>query len=157
MREIAFDFDVGLVSIREKYNKSGYPIRFINSVIFSFINKDPAIPPRDINKTRVLINLPFCPENEKYAKLFLSKLNNFAENKYTFLILWKTWKLRSLSQLKDKVDNKHCCNVVYEGTCSCGSNYIGITDRNPDLRFDEYNTYTRTHTHPIAKSVRSGD
>ena len=88
---------------------------------------------------RVLINLLFCPENEKYAKLFRSKLNSFTENKYTFLILWKSRKLRSLFQLKDKVDNKHCCNVFYEGTCSCGFNYIGITDRNADLRFDEHN------------------
>ena len=58
---------------------------------------------------------------------------------YVFLILWKTRKLRSLFQLKDKVDSKHCCNVVYEGTCSCGTNYIGITDRNASLRFDEHN------------------
>ena len=42
-----------------------------------------------------------------------------------FIILWKTRKLRPLFQLKDKVDLKHCCNVVYEGTCPC----IGITNR----------------------------
>ena len=41
---------------------------------------------------------------------------------FTFLILWKTRILRSLFQLKGKVDNKHCCNVVYEGICSCGTN-----------------------------------
>ena len=28
---------------------------------------------------------------------------------------------------------------MYEGTCSCGTNYIGITDRNASLRFDEHN------------------
>ena len=80
--------------------KAGYPIKFVNSVISSFINNNSALPPRDINKMRVLINLPFCPENEKYAKLFLSKLSSFTENKYTFLILWKTRKLRSLFPTK---------------------------------------------------------
>ena len=42
-------------------------------------------------------------------------------------------------QLKDKVDSKLCCNVVYVGTCSCGTNYIGVIDRNASLRFDEHN------------------
>ena len=28
---------------------------------------------------------------------------------------------------------------MYEGTCSCGTNYIGITDRNASLGFDEHN------------------
>ena len=37
----------------------------------------------------------------KRSKLFMY---NFTENKYTFLILWKSRKLRSLFQLKDKVD-----------------------------------------------------
>ena len=124
-----------MARIREKYNKAGYPIRFVNSVISSFTNDKPALQPRDINKMRVLIHLQFtCYGNEKYTKLFL-----FKENKFTFLILWKTRKLRSLFQLKDKVDSKHCCNVVYEGTCSCGNNYIGITDRNASLRFDDNN------------------
>ena len=72
MREIASDFEEGLARIREKYNKTGYPIRFVNSVISSFTNDNPAPQPRDINKMRVLINLPICPENEKYTKLFLS-------------------------------------------------------------------------------------
>ena len=82
MREIASDFEEGLARIREKYNKAGYSTRFVNSVISSFTNDNAAPPPpppqqRDINKMRVLINLPFCPENEKYTQLFLSKLNNF--------------------------------------------------------------------------------
>ena len=139
MREITSDFEEGLTKIREKYNKAGYPIRFVNSVISSFTKDTPIPQTKDTSKMRILISLPFCPENEKFAKLFVSKLNNFTENKFTFIILWKTRKSWSLFQLKDKVDSKHCCNVVYEGTCSCGSNYIGITDRNAGLRYDEHN------------------
>ena len=70
--------------------------------------------------------------------LLPSSVKKNSHNKFTFLILWKTRKLRSLLQLKDKVDSKHCCNVVYEGTCSCGTNYISITIRNTSLRFDEH-------------------
>ena len=68
-------------------NKVGYPIRFVYLVISSFINNNPTLPPRDINK--MSINKFICPKNEKYEKLFLSKLNSFTENKYTFIILWK--------------------------------------------------------------------
>ena len=77
------------------------------------------------------------PENEKYAKLFLTKLKFFTENKFTFLIMRKPENYGHFS--KDKVDSKHWCNVVCEGTCSCGTNYIGITNRNASLRFDEHN------------------
>ena len=82
MKEIDSDYNKGIDRIREKYKRAGYPIRFINSVISSFANNNPAEQPRDVSKTRILINLPFCPENEKYAKLFLSKLNTFTENKF---------------------------------------------------------------------------
>ena len=88
--------------------------------------------------------MPFCTENENYAKVFLSKLNNFTGNKYSFIITWKTRKVRSLFPLKDKVDFKHCCNIVYEGTCSCGNNYIGITDRNSILRFNEHDNENKS-------------
>ena len=53
MREIASEFEEGLSRIREKYNKVGYPIRFVNSVISSFTNDNPTPQPRDINKMSI--------------------------------------------------------------------------------------------------------
>ena len=63
------------------------------------------------------------------------------------MILWKTRKLRSLFPIKDKVDIKHCSNVIYEGTCICGNNYIGVTNRNTILRFEEHNN-TKKQSEP---------
>ena len=59
MREIASDFDEGLVKIKENYNNVGHPIRFLNSVTSSFTNNNPALQPRDklnksINKFTIL-------------------------------------------------------------------------------------------------------
>ena len=44
--------------------------------------------------------------------------------------------IRSLSQIKDKV--KHCSCVVYEGSCSCGKNYVVESVGNVVLRWAEH-------------------
>ena len=137
-KQISSNFDKEILRIREKYKNAGYPIRFVNSVISSFIDNRPK-QPRNENKTRITINLPFCAENENFAKKLLSKLNSFTGDKYSFQIIWKTKKVRSLFSVKDRVNIKHCANVVYEGTCSCDADYIGITDRNAVFRFAEHN------------------
>ena len=165
-KKISSNFDKEIIRIRDKYIKAGYPLRFINSVISSFNNKntqqrnsnndnedlnnDP-----NVQKSRIIINLPFCYKNEEYSKTFLSKLKSFTNNKYSFLIVWKTRKIRSLFPLKDKVNISHCSNVIYEGVCTCDNNYIGITDRNSSLRFEEHNN-PNNKSEP-AKHLKSND
>ena len=57
MREITSDFEEGLTKIREKYNKAGYPIRFVNSVISSFTKDIPIHQTEDISRiVRLLSN-----------------------------------------------------------------------------------------------------
>ena len=143
-KQIASNFQNEINKIRTKYKNAGYPLKFINSVISSFNNENRNDQPWDENKPRIIINLPFCTENENYAKVFLSKLNDFTGNKYSFIVTWKTRKIRSLFPLKDQVDFKHCSNIIYEGTCSCGNNYIGVTDRNSILRFDEHDNENKS-------------
>ena len=48
-----------------------------------------------------------------------------------------TRKVRTLFSLKSK--NPHPACKIYEGTCSCGSTYIGETKRNVETRWSEHN------------------
>ena len=68
-------------------------MRSVNSVINDFENKehDPMIPNYLFNdvesKPIVLIDIPFCNENEKVSKQLLQKLKVFTKEKYDFRIV----------------------------------------------------------------------
>ena len=152
-KKIASNFENEIIKIRNKYIKADYPLRYINSVISAFNNE--CAPENnnnnegpnnntEENKKRVIVNLPFCSTNEEYAKTFLTKLKQFTNNKYFFIVVWKTRKVRSLFPQKDKVSISHCSNVIYEGLCTCNENYIGVTERNSIVRFEEHNDATKT-------------
>ena len=69
----------------------------------------------------VLIDVPFCNENEKVSK----KLKAFTKEKYDFRIVSKTKKVRQIFPLRKKNPYPSC--KIYEGVCSCKENYIGET------------------------------
>ena len=140
--KISSDFEIELKRIRQKFHDVGYPNRFVESVIRDFIcdvDDDELIIPDWFFDDRVTkyIRLPFCESNEKLSKLFLQRLNTFTKDKFKFLIVWETRKIRSLFPLKDKVKHRSC--VIYEGICSCGDKYIGETVRIAETRFHEHN------------------
>ena len=123
-----------------------FPVRFINSNINNFVNNidqdeeiDYIIPPNffEIKKPFLLIELPYCEQNEKYSKRFLSKFHQFTNNQYDVAIRWITKKVKQLFKLKDR--NPHPSCVIYEGVCSCGTSYIGETKRNVEVRWSEHN------------------
>ena len=97
-------------------------MRFVNSVINGFESEeyDPMIPNYLSNdfesKPIVLMDIPFCNENEKVSKQLLKKLKVFTKEKYDFRIVWKTKKVRQLLPLKDK--NPYLSCKIYEGVCS---------------------------------------
>ena len=128
--------------ITSKFSSAGYPMRFVNSVINDFESKeyDPMIPNYLFNdfesKPIVLIDIPFCNENERASKQLLKKLKVFTKEKYDFRIVWKTKKVRQLFPLKEKNPYPSC--KIYEGVCSCKENYIGETKRNVITRWNEH-------------------
>ena len=142
-KKISTKFEKELFRIRIKFKNAGYPIRFINSVISSFNTPNERVWNRDNNQQRVLINLPFCTQNEIFAKSFIKRLNIFTHNKYDFIIIWKTRKLRSLFPLKDRVNPNYVSDVIYEGTCTCNESYIGETDRNVIVRWNEHGNISK--------------
>ena len=85
----------------------------------------------------IYIRLPYCPDNEQLSKSFLNKAAVFTEDKYRFVVVWETRKIRSLFPLKDRIMHKAC--VIYEGNCSCGKKYVRETIRNAETRFNEHN------------------
>ena len=75
--------------------------------------------------------------NEKETGHFIDKLEQFTNNKFKFLITWKTRKIRSLFTLKDK--NLYPACLVYKGVCSCLEDYIGETKQNSVNRWSQHN------------------
>ena len=69
-RKIASNFDIEIRAIKAKYNKAGYPRRFIESVIRDFItplDKDESfILPLSmfaVKKPFLLLEIPYCEQN----------------------------------------------------------------------------------------------
>ena len=113
--------------ISHKYEKADYPKRFINSVIRQFQDRsnqsniddfdDYIIPPNffDIPKSFILIELPFCENNEIKSKHFLKKFHRFTKDHFEVAIKWKTRQVKTLFPLKGKSIHPSC--VIYKGTC----------------------------------------
>ena len=117
----------------------------MTSVIDNFNN--PAVTPEDTflippyffeePAPFILIEIPYCPENERLAKHFIPKFKSFLDVECKVVVKWITRKIRTLFSLKSK--NPHPSCKLYEGSCSCGDNYIGETKRNVEVRWQEHN------------------
>ena len=76
-------------------------------------------------------------------KQFLLCKNLFGRiNSFRMVITWKTRNIGSLFALKDK--NNYKSFVICRGDCSCGSRYIGETERNAEVRWNERNNATKS-------------
>ena len=84
-----------------------------------------------------VIDIPYCSTNEKQSKHFIQKLKSFLNRECTVVVKWSTRKVKTLFRLKSK--NPHPSCKIYEGTCSCGSAYIGETIRNVAVRWSKHN------------------
>ena len=69
------------------------------------------------NAKPVYIRIPFCLSNKHYALKFIGKMEGFTKEKYSFVIICKTRKLRSLFSLKDKTSN--VSSVAHQGRWNC--------------------------------------
>lgn len=126
--------------IKSKFQKAGYPKRFIESIIGrNKSNDNELIIPNWLflePKKEIFIRIPFCPKNEICINKILKQLEQFCNEKFCFKVIWNTRKIKSLFPVKDKV--KHHSNVIYEGKCSCDERYVGETKRNAEIRWREH-------------------
>jgi len=144
---VSTDFDKDIKTLETSFIKAGYTKRFISHTINNFLNdssQDDNIIPNFLfeERKKVFIKLPFCGKNEKIAKTFITKLNNFINFNLIFVILWQTRQIKSLFNNKDK--NTHRSKVVYKGDCSYGDDYIGETVRNLAVRIVEHSNPAHT-------------
>ena len=121
-RKIASNFDIEIRAIKAKYNKAGYPRRFIESVIRDFItplDKDESFitPPNMFaaKKPFLLLEIPYCEQNEIASKRFIKKFHQFTGDKYDTVVKWLTKKVKSLFPLKDR--NLYPSCKIYKGVC----------------------------------------
>ena len=132
-----FEFDYCI--IRKKFVDADYPIRFVNSVIKDFQERiaenendeeEELLIPRyffEIPKAFILIEIPYCEENEMMTTRFLSKFHDMTKQKFNVAIKWITKKVKQLFHLKDK--NQHPSCKIYEGE----------TKHNVENRWKEHN------------------
>ena len=74
-------------------------------------------------KPFILVEIPYCIENERLSKHFIKKFKEFLNTDCVFVIKWITKKVRNLFNLKSR--NPHPTCKIYAGQCSCGVTYIG--------------------------------
>ena len=113
--------------IKKKYISVNFPYNFIQSSFNSYQQKCELLIPNwlfeEKNRKTIYIRIPFCQSNEHYALTFIRILEGCTKEKCSFVVIWKTRKIRSLFNLKEKT--RHVSFVVYEGKGTCGENYIG--------------------------------
>ena len=146
-KKISSFFSEEVEIIHNKYVKAGFPKKFVSSTIDNFINPKPRLDEEDIPLIPtfffaaptpfILVDLPYCAENERQSKHFIRKLKSFVNTECTIYIKWGTKKVKSLFSLKSRNPYPSC--KIYEGTCSCGISYIGETKRNIHVRWGEHN------------------
>ena len=144
-RKIASNFDIEIRAIKAKHNKTKHPRQFIESVTRDFItplDKDESfiIPPNmfAVKKPFLLLEIPYCEQNEIASKRFIKKFHHFTGDKYNIAVKWLTKKVKSLFPSKDR--NIHPPCKIYKGVCNCGETYIGETIRNVEERWSEHNS-----------------
>jgi len=145
-KRISSCFQDEVDTIRHKFVTAGFPRKFVDSVIRNFQNpqqgKDddlPLIPSYFFEKPPpfILIELPYCPQNERLSKYFIRKIKLFLDEECTVVIKWITRKIRTLFSLKSR--NPHPACKIYQGVCNdCSQSYIGETKRNVEVRWEEH-------------------
>ena len=142
-KRISSNFNTEVYNIKTKFQKAGYPFRFVNSIVNQFSSTYEAedsfiIPPNffEDEKPFILIEIPFCDLNERKSKDFVRKFHKFTDGKYRVSIKWITKKVKNFFPLKDKVIHPSC--KIYRGVCSCNKDYIGETIRNTEKRWQEH-------------------
>ena len=142
-KRISSNFTSEVTVIKNKFESTGYPKRFVNSIILGFNmvkeNYDSDfIPPWlfEEKKKVVLVERLFCLKNETSSKHFIKRFHKFTNNIFDVRIKWLTQKVKNLFRVRDKSLHQDC--KIYKGVCLCGESYIGETVRNVEVRWGEH-------------------
>ena len=92
----------------------------------------------EVKKPFLLLEIPYCEQNEIASKRFIKKFHQFTGEKYDMPVKWLTKEVKSLFPLKDC--NLHSSCKIYKGICSCREIYIGETIRTVEECWSEQNS-----------------
>ena len=121
------NFGREIYRIKKKFLAADYPQKFVDSVKRNFENGKVEsvegyyiIPPGffDIAKPALIVQIPFCTENEVSSKQCTRMFHKFTGSKFDLRIKWITRKTETLFKLKNKCLHRAC--KTYHGICSCG-------------------------------------
>ena len=121
-KRISSNSEIAIKVIKRKFQNAGYPPKFLSSAIHQFFtpkNNDSFIIPPDLfeeSKPFILVEIPYCEENENASKHFIKKFEAFTNQRYRIAIKWITRNVKSLFKVKSK--NQHPSCVIYRGKCS---------------------------------------
>ena len=129
LKKIATDFQKEVTSVCKEFLKADSLIKLINSVINESCNETEStedsyiIPPNLFKEEKciVMIKIPYCEKNEKKSKDFLKKVYSFRGYNFRLLITWKTSKIQTLFDVKEKSFYPSC--KIYYDMCDYGENY----------------------------------
>ena len=133
-KRISSNFEMEIKVIERKFRNADYPPQFLNNLIHQFFtpkNNDSFIIPPDLfeeSKPFILVEIPYCEENENASKHFIKILEAFTNQRYRIAIKWRIKNVNSLFKVKS--ENPHPSCVIYRSKRSCGEEYIGETERN---------------------------
>ena len=109
------------------------------SKILACFSEETIIPEWLFEKIKMFtMRLPYSFANEKFSKLFVSKIEDYTKGKVKLVIIRNTRKIQSLFNYKDNLQH-HSCGI-YRGVCLCGTDCIGQTIRNLEIRWKEHST-----------------
>ena len=126
------------LEINFQVQDTGYPMGFVNSAVNHSESKehDPMIPGYLFNdfqsKPIILIDVPFCNENDKLSKQIPKKLKAFTKEKHDFRNCLENKESETTFPFEGEK------SIFYHGLCSCKKNYIGETKRNVITGWNEH-------------------
>ena len=92
--------EIEIKVIKSKLRNYDYPPKFLNNVINQFLtpkNNDSFIIPPDLfeeHKLFVLVDIPYCEENENAFKHFIKQFKAFTNHRYRIAFKWLTRQVR---------------------------------------------------------------
>ena len=74
-KKLSSNFNEEVLHLKQKYKQASYPVRFIESIIRDFKDKNRELNEKEtqiVEKPLVLIRIPYCAKNEKIGPHFLA-------------------------------------------------------------------------------------
>ena len=134
------NFHGELVTLKEIFQRNGYPMSFIDKCVKKFLDRLHIIKPTSAtveNKALRLV-LPYLGPIFLQVRTKTNAMQNTLHHCKFQVIFKNEKKLSNMFRLKDRVPYYLVSGVVYEYTCGrCNSSYYGETERHLKVRSGE--------------------